>query len=44
MGGVWLVIELGQDVMPTIFNKCDKDLIKTFCLKERKPCGRCPLA
>jgi len=28
--GIWLVIELGQDVMPTILNKCDKDLIKTF--------------
>jgi len=30
-GGIWLVIELGQDIMPTnIFTKFDKDRMKTL--------------
>jgi len=30
-GGIWLVIELGRDIMPTnIFTKFNKDLMKTF--------------
>ena len=29
--GIWLVIELGRDIMHTnIFNKFDKDLMKTL--------------
>ena len=36
--GIWQVIELGQDIMPTnIFTKFDKDRMKTRCLRERKP-------
>jgi len=30
-GGIWQVIELGQDIMPTnIFTKFDKDRLKTL--------------
>jgi len=36
--GIWLVIELGQDIMPTnIFTKFDHDRAKTLWLRERKP-------
>ena len=37
-GGIWQVIELGRDIMPTnIFTKFDKDRMKTLDLRERKP-------
>jgi len=42
-GGIWLVIELGRDIIPTnIFIKFDKDLMKTLRHRELKPCGRHP--
>jgi len=40
-GGIWLVIELGRDIMPiNIFTKFDKNWMKTLWLRERKSCGR----
>jgi len=38
LGGIWQVIELGQDIMSTnIFTNVDKDQMKTLPLRERKP-------
>ena len=43
--GIWQVIELGRNIMPTnIFTKFDKDRMKTSWLRKRKTCGRRPPA
>jgi len=43
--GFWLDIEIGRDIMHTnILTKFDKDLMKSRCLREQKPCGRRPPA
>jgi len=44
--GIWLVIELGRDILPTnIFTKFDDYTMKTIEFIQRKKCsGRRPLA